>query len=474
MPFVRLHALSCLAALFAAATASAGDAPRVSGEPSRTPATKSLPAWRAAEVSEHAVARLRYGEMSAERILDLSRTNARGDAKRQAIGIGRTAASESVTGRLPSLRWVGLADGSSVAQVEVTSPLAYGIRVGLAIDSLPQTAELRFSGSARPRTIVATLRGDQVLSLLDSERVFWTPGTDGETQRIELWIPADSARETVRFSAPGLSHLMTNPIDDFKILSDIGESGSCNINAVCRVGLGQSYVNTKASVAKLTFVSGQFTYRCTGTLLNDTDAGTQIPYIHTAHHCISTQAEASTLNTYWNFESTTCGSDSLGQYTLLAGGADFLYSNEPTDGALLRMREPAPTGAVFAGWDANPLASGASITAIHHPQGDLKKVSLGTHTATYTSQIEVGWLEGTTEGGSSGSAIFTSDSTSYYLRGGLHRGAASCANTGNLSNSGNYDIYSRFDVDFPSIRQYLYAPPAAPVRRNGSQPLRPR
>lgn len=473
MPSIRLTVLSCLAALLSATTASAGDALRVSGEPSRTPATKSLSTWRAADVADEPVTRLRYGEMSAERILELSKSNARRTDKVQWIGIGRTASSESVEGRLPALRWVSLADGSSVARMAFTSPLAYGLRVGLEIDALPATAELRFSGSARPDVVVATLRGDQILSLRDGQRRFWTPGTDGESQYVELWIPSDSARGALRISAPQLSHLMTNPVDDFKILADIGESGSCNINAVCRASLGQSYLDTKASVAKLTFVVGGSTGRCTGTLLNDTDSATQVPYIHTAHHCISNQAAAATLNTYWNFESTTCNGNNLGEYTLLAGGADFLYSNADTDGALLRMRDAAPGGATFAGWDANPLATGTSIRGIHHPQGDLKKVSLGTRTETYGDQIEVGWLEGTTEGGSSGSAIFTSNGASYYLRGGLHRGAASCDNTGNLSNPGNYDIYSRFDIDFPRIRQYLAPSVILPRRRNGSHPLAP-
>ena len=84
----------------------------------------------------------------------------------------------------------------------------------------------------------------------------------------------------------------------------------------------------------------------------------------------------------------------------------------------------------------------------------------------------VRWLQGTTEGGSSGSGLFTLDGGQYYLRGGLHGGYASCANTG-TTNSNNIDWYSRFDVDFPSIRQYLYVQPTTPQRRNGSQPLRP-
>src|SRR5690606_26823102 len=176
-----------------------------------------------------------------------------------------------------------------------------------------------------------------------------------------------------------------------------------------------------------------------------------------------------------------CSTNSLGEYVQLSGGADYLYSSDSartggTDGALLRLRDAAPAGAVFAGWDANALPSGISVLAIHHPAGDLKKVSAGQHLPARSGAAShaARWLEGTTEQGSSGSGLFTLEAGDYYLRGGLHGGDASCANAG-TTDTNNVDWYSRFDVDFPNIRQYL-APeqPAAPRRRNGSQPLRPR
>src|SRR5690606_1856201 len=215
-----------------------------------------------------------------------------------------------------------------------------------------------------------------------------------------------------------------------------------------------------------------------GTLLNDTDPSNQVPWFHTAHHCISTAQVAATLNTYWNYESTTCNVDVAGDWVLRSGGADYLYSSESTDGALLRRRDGAPAGATFAGWDTGPRPASTAVTAIPQPAGDLKTVSSGQHLPARSdaSSHAAGWLEGTTEPGRSGSGLFTrDDATGYYLRGGLHGGNAMCSNSGSLSNTNNVDWYSRFDVDFPGIEQYL-APeaPAAPRRRNGSQPLAPR
>ena len=58
--------------------------------------------------------------------------------------------------------------------------------------------------------------------------------------------------------------------------------------------------------------------------------------------------------------------------------------------------------------------------------------------------------------------------SSYRLRGGLYGGWATCANSGNLSNTQNRDFYSRLDLIFPQIKQWIAADP---VRENSSQPL---
>jgi len=142
-----------------------------------------------------------------------------------------------------------------------------------------------------------------------------------------------------------------------------------------------------------------------------------------------------------------------------------------TDALLLRLNRAAPAGANFAGWDTSVLPTGSTVVAVHHPQGDSKKVSIGQQLARDASEITVGWLQGTTEGGSSGSAIFSKDYNGYHLRGGLYGGSASCANTGSLANTQNRDYYSRFDVVFPNIVMHLAAVTPAPIHANGTQPL---
>lgn len=463
-------------ALAAAPTAQAA------GEPSRTAPAPALH-WRAAAYPTVNVARMQYREMATSRLLDLQRKNQAPGLKATQIGIGREASQEGAQRRLPTLSWKPVA-GGFVAKVEIRSMDALALRVGLDVSRLDSRVELRFGGSARPSEVVAKMTGAEVKRLPGSNGLFWTPNTDGDTQIIEIFRPKAVPAFAVRLDAPVLSHLIADSRNTYKIIEKIGESDPCNVDTICRVNaLGQAFVNTKNAVAHMRFVIGSNTFICTGTLLTDTVPVTQVPYFHTANHCFSSntnvapvatqmQTVANTLNTIWNYETTACGNVTSTVTTPISGGATYLYSNHLTDGMLLRLNNAPPANAYFAGWNAAPIADGSSVLAIHHPRGDSKKVSGGETITKDGDNITVGWLTGTTEGGSSGSGLFTLGPRGYVLRGGLYGGTAACSNSGSLGNTQNRDYYSRLDVDFASMKQYLEPQPQA---AEGASPLvRPR
>lgn len=480
MQSIRLSAVLVFGCLLMALAAPVAAVERAHGERSWSKA-QAAPHWQLARYPASQVARLQYREIGLDRLLHLQRSNAARRIKPTQVGLGRRAAIEGAQPTLPPLKWVGVGRGAAVARIEVRSRDALALRVGLQVDRLDDRIELRFAGSDDPSRVVAAMRGAEVKPLLSAQGLFWTPSTDGEAQVIEIFRPAGVAAVSVRLQAPQVSHLVANSRNDFKLIEKIGESGSCNVDTSCRVAqLGQHFVNAKNAVAHMQFVQGGSTYICTGTLLADTSPATQIPYFYGANHCFADgegapvpslmQAVANTLNTFWNYEATGCGSGISTVRTQLPGGAAYLYSDADTDGMLLRLNNAPPAGAYFAGWTAAPLPASSSILGIHHPRGDAKKVSSGQHVDGDAFLHQVGWLNGTTEGGSSGSALFTLGNDGYSLRGGLYGGEASCANTGALTNLGNRDLYSRFDVVFPSIRGFL-ASEAIPM--NGSQPLLP-
>ncbi|MFY2763770.1 trypsin-like serine peptidase [Arenimonas sp. MALMAid1274] len=454
-----------IAIALAAPAVHAAAVDRVSGEPARTTKAEAAPTWRLPNASAAGTSRMLLSELPVTRIADVQKRNSREGIATQ-IGIARDTASEAPAG-LPALRWQDVA-GGKVARIEVGSPDAPGMRLGLQLNGLPEGAELRFAGSDDLARVLLVSGAEA--RKLSSQDIYWTPMTDGEFQVIEIFAPKGMDTARIKPQVPQISHLLANSRELFSLGKAIGDSGACNVDTVCRVAaLGQNFVNAKNAVARMTFVDGGSSYTCTGTLLNDTVAATQVPYFYSADHCISSQTVASTLNTFWGFEATTCNGLVAAANTQLTGGATLLYSDANTDALLLRLGNAPPAGAFFSGWNATQIADNADVLAIHHPAGDLKMSSLGKKVTQDAEMIHAGWTSGTTEGGSSGSGLFTLGSGGYELRGGLFGGSASCANSGNIATAANRDYYSRLDVVYPSIQQWL-APTTTsngPTRNNG-------
>jgi lysyl endopeptidase len=436
---------------------------RVKGEPTKASAKASAPLlWRSNNFPASGVARLGLKDLAPNRIAKLQHDNA-DDSKMKPlqIGIGRDVAGETAQ-PMPSLKWQVLSNGAKVSRLEIRSPDAFGLRVGIRTAGLVAGSELRFSGSDNPTKVSSLVSGEETKLLMDAKNIYWTPGTDGETQTIEIYLPKGAPAAAVRISVVSVSHLMTNAKENFILQKGAAEQ-TCMSNVACRTTeLGANFVNAKNSVARITFVSGASTFLCTGSLIADTVAATQIPYFYTADHCIGNQAIAGTMNFYWNYETTTCGDSSTTAVvpSPQTGGATYLYSENASSGtdiSLVRLNSAPPAGTFFAGWDAAVMANSTVVYGIHHPEGFPKKVSQGIKENQDTGQHQIGWSSGTTLGGSSGSAIFTIGTDGgWYLRGGLLGGNASCANAGNPANAGNDDFYSRLDLSFTGkVDQYL-------------------
>jgi len=260
----------------------------------------------------------------------------------------------------------------------------------------------------------------------------------------------------------------------------IGTSGSCEVDVKCSsLYPNLSFQDMRNGVAQMTFQDGRVTYLCTGQLLNDTDTSSQIPWFFSANHCFDNdnapyktpaqmQVVASTLQTLWFFEAVTCTAPpnlTVPNYVQLSRGATYVYSNVDTDILFIKLNDAAPTGSFFNGWNANALGVGTAIVNAHHPMGDLKKVSQGSLIAqspfplapTATTLFnEVQYSSGTTEGGSSGSGLYSFDGTEYQLRGALFGGSAAC------SSPKASDWYSQFDKSFSYLQPYL-APAVVPA-----------
>jgi lysyl endopeptidase len=372
------------------------------------------------------------------------------------IGFARNVPNPRIA--LSKLGWERLADGSLATRFEVSSETAVAMRAAFSLKTLgrganPAAVTLRFGGSDGR---VFEQNGREFAG----KQAGWSPVLMGAKATVEVVLAKGQRPQNFVFSMPQISHLDTSPIAseaELASLAKIGESQSCERDIVCRVSPTAGFLSAEKAVARMVFVQGGGSYLCTGTLLNN-NYSPKKRLFWSAAHCFSSQSVADTLQTYWFYKATTCGgtTQAPGAVTL-TGGAFIRHANTTRDTLLLELKTAPPSGATYAAWTSAAItATGTRIEGIHHPAGDAKMYSLGSVTGLNTSAggksplYRVVWSTGVTEGGSSGSALFTISSTgTYQLRGGLWGGSSYC------SSPTSPDFYSRFSDVYSSISTYF-------------------
>lgn len=240
-------------------------------------------------------------------------------------------------------------------------------------------------------------------------------------------------------------------LEDDMFISDIGvayrniidDSDWCEIDINCNDD--ERLQKLKKSTLKIVFQEDKSKayYACTGTMVANTTFD-NTPYFITANHCVNTETEANSTVFYFNYEKTECEGDIFFDDKTISGASLIATADEHLDFSLLLLSEipPVEYEPFYAGWDRSEDYSDTSI-CIHHPAGDVKKISFDYDVLDLSSfrgydankhwKI-VEWDEGTTEGGSSGSGLFT---TEMLLIGDLSGGDASCDYNYN-------DVYQQF------------------------------
>jgi lysyl endopeptidase len=373
--------------------------------------------------------------------------------KRHALAIGfpRNLPDGDRPLPLTGLPWQALPDGGQAAQIVVNSPGAAAIRLGVSLSTKERGVALRFAESGGTQQVYGPYGADTIAA----SRLYWSPVLDGDSATVEIYLPPGISPAAVDLRIPRISHLVSAgaALIRSEPVSDIGRAGSCEVDIAC-VATPAALKQARA-VAKLVFTDGGTTYICTGTLISDSVAS-NTPYLYTASHCLDSQEAASSLVTYWFFDAVACHSLAVPPYVRLAGGAMLLGRSIDSDWALVRLNSPPPANAIFSAWRAQPLANSSAIAVAHHPEGDLKKLSEGSSAGLYsfsdgTTFSQVGYSQGSTEPGSSGSGLLTlaSGGAFYELRGGLFAGDTACGQRNGT------DVYSRLDVALPLLASYL-------------------
>lgn len=172
-------------------------------------------------------------------------------------------------------------------------------------------------------------------------------------------------------------------------------------------------INTRP-VARLSFQSGGSSFVCTGWLVAGQNANTML----TNNHCVATQAEVSTVQARFNYQTTTCAGSTQATFTSYAGGT-FLRTHVGLDYTILTLQgNPEATWGEYTATSKQPTV-GLTINFPQHPGGGLKRIGYwenSAHTTRCTASTVNANYGGATansqmgygcdsEGGSSGSPI---------------------------------------------------------------------
>lgn len=334
-------------------------------------------------------------------------------------------------------QWEELSNGARVWRLRIVSPGAYSLNFQFDDYNLPEGATLFLYNDDRSQMLGALTAANN--------KAWGTLGTtivQGEAVTLEYFEPG-SVRGMGALNLGVVTHgyrkMEQAEVDD--ISRDFGDSGDCNINTICAVG--DDWRDQIRSVAVIV-VNGNES--CTGAMINNTCNDTT-PYFLTADHCLGGNVGNWVFR--FNWDSPTCTPDANGPQTQTVSGATLRANNDNSDFALLELSSQPPSAydVFYAGWDASG-ATPSGATAIHHPSGDVKKISFENDPLIATPwggaetwNVDI-WDLGTTEPGSSGSPLFSPDGL---IVGQLYGGTASC----NLPNDPDY--YGRFDVSWNAV-----------------------
>jgi hypothetical protein len=381
-----------------------------------------------------------------------------------AIGIGRAVPATAQLVALDALDWKDAADGSRAARVEVQSPGALAVRVALSLSRDVPGMSVRFTGASGQ--VFGPVSASEIRANAQQFGNYWSPIVDGETIKLEFSVPAGTPLAGALANLPLVSHSLvpTNELDKISVkrLADIGTSLPCEMDVKCAPQT-PALTSAASAVASIVFSKpAGGLYLCSGQMLNDS-VSDNVPYFFTANHCIDSAAAAATIQSYWFFEAVACGSNTVRpDFVVLAGGAKLLARSNDWDWSLMQLNAFPPAGVIFSAWRAEPVAPGTALTVLHHPNGDLKKISQG-NASSYVSDplgnvnaatfLLMTYTQGETEGGSSGSGVLTFNAAGNYyeVRGGLYVGLDAACPTP----AGYYDVYSRIDNMVPNVREYL-------------------
>lgn len=345
--------------------------------------------------------------------------------------------------------WDYFPDGSAIWRVKISSSGAEALGLYFTDFHLPQGAKL-FVYTANKKFVLGAFT-----EFNNNKNGMWnTQMLPGDEVIMELFLESTSDNYRLQLDEVGYfyrSSLVSMPSE---------KSQSCEINVICSEG--NSWRDQIRSVVKLNMRLPDGYYLCTGSLVNNVSENCT-PYVLTADHCsvdhsgaAVTSAHLAHWTFYFNYEATTCSGTTGSSSQSMQGCTEICSDSYGSTGAgsdffmvLLNNDVPSSYDPYYNGWTTS-LSSPGNGVGIHHPAGDIKKISLTQSiTSAYTTHWEVYWADGVTEGGSSGSPLFNQNG---YLIGTLTGGWSACSvgEAGAGTGPNESDVYGKISRHWTS------------------------
>jgi len=333
--------------------------------------------------------------------------------------------------------WTLLPDGTYIWQLEIYAPGAIAVMLTYEKFIIPEGGKLFLYNPDHSKVLGAYSSKTNTMG-----KEFATEFVYGDRIILE-YVASGYDAEKPELLIDGVHYGYNNiwvPLEDGGWAKDVTLQ-PCHLNVNCPEG--DDWQDQKKGVARI-LCGG---YLCSGSMVHNT-AQDFDPLFLSAFHCYEgrTTAQINQSLYYFHYESISCSSNSLGPNSKTITGAQYLVKIPWTggsDGALLRLNSSIPESydVYFNGWDRRDIG-GTTGVSIHHPDGAIKKIStyldpltsMTYHTCATNAHWRVYWSatesgHSSTEGGSSGSPIFSQDKL---IVGTLSGGQASCYNHNGL------------------------------------------
>ena len=388
------------------------------------------------------------------------------------VGTGQAVPDAHQGDLSAQLEWNSTADGGLVAAFQVSALEAKALRISLR-GNLPEGAAVRFFNPADasqrfepyrradflPRTGQNRAKAKAAPSASPGDgdgRLIWSPVVTGSALGVEITLPSAQALAELSLEVVRISNLQSTGSEP---AASKNNGNACQaIDVACTTTPSCSRT---ATVRILFTESDGRSYTCTATTINDhrdTQARLANSHLLTAHHCISSQAAAETVEAWWHDRSESCGSaQRSSHFAAYQGGADLVVSHAASDHSLLLLRKRLPDTAIcWKRWSVEGDRSGETVESVHHPDGGRQEWAEGQLKRTVTVVLtdaddqhvdayEVDVTQGALITGSSGAGLFAPSSDNRLI-GVLSGGPEDDC-------SANY--FGRFDRFFPYAEPYL-------------------